>query len=629
MDLLERLEHMLASGRDDLLLRFGLGKGCAEAGRHEEACRHLRAALAFDPKHSAAWKWLGKALLESGSPEDARQAWETGLACAEEKGDQQVVKELRVFLKRLDKMKAGASPAPASPAPGNADADAGGASRSASAAGQGGSASAEPTPSAPPSPQPPPQPSRQAQESSPAARSALAGLLSEAGLPASLDELADLTGRDPVLPSSFSVGAAAQAAVAASALAAVHLAGLRGAAPQRVAVDMVHAALEFRNHFLIEGQQVDIRDKITGLYRCGDGGWVRIHANFAHHRDGALRLLGCPPGPDVTRAQVEQALSSWTAEGFETAAAEAGLVATALRSFAQWDAHPQARAMADQPLIAMERIGDAPPLALPEIGDADMPLSGLRVLDLTRILAGPAGSRALAAYGADVLAINSPHLPNIGAIAEMSRGKLSAHLDLRAPADRAAMQSLLGGAHVMMQGYRPGALAALGFGPDEAARLRPGIVYVSLSAYGHAGPWADRRGFDSLVQTGTGFNWAEAEAAGQVQPRPLPMQILDYASGFLMAFGAQAALARQATDGGSWHVQVSLARTAQWLRGLGRIPDGLDCPMPAVQPLLQTSASGFGSLSAVPHAAQFSLTPAGWSRPSVPPGSDRAVWPFR
>ncbi|WP_033534739.1 CoA transferase [Bordetella trematum] len=458
---------------------------------------------------------------------------------------------------------------------------------------------------------------------------ALQRLWETSGLPQEALAHVSLPGCDPVLPSSFAVGAAAQASLASAALAAAELWHLRGRERQHVTVEMLHAAQECRGFFSINGVTPSSWDKISGLYPCGDGGWVRIHANFAHHRDGALALLGCPVGEGTTREAVTQALQRWKALEFEQVAADAGLVVAAMRSFDQWDAHPQAQALAQQPLVSIERIGEADPRPLPVFTAEARPLSDIRVLDLTRIIAGPVAGRTLAAYGADVMLVNSPHLPNIDNIIETSQGKLSVHADLDTADGRITLAGLLRSAHIFVQGYRPGALEGLGFGPEQAAQLRPGIVYVSLSAYGPQGPWAGRRGFDSLVQTGTGFNWAEAEAAGQVQPKPLPMQILDYASGFLMAFGAQAALARQATEGGSWHVQVSLARTAQWLRSLGRIPDGLDCPMPAVQPLLQTSASGFGTLSAVPHAAQFSVTPAGWSRPSVPPGSDRAVWPFR
>ncbi|KAF1047790.1 MAG: Acetyl-CoA:oxalate CoA-transferase [Xylophilus sp.] len=279
-----------------------------------------------------------------------------------------------------------------------------------------------------------------------------------------------------------------------------------------------------------------------------------------------------------------------------------------------------------QPLFTIDRIGDAPPRELPPLAPDQRPLAGIRVLELTRILAGPVGGKALAAYGADVLLVNAPHLPNIAAIADTSRGKRSALLDLRVPGDADTLRRLLGGAHVFVQGYRPGGLQALGFGPEAAAAARPGIVYVSLTAYGTQGPWAGRRGFDSLVQTAMGFNQAEGEAAGGGKPRPLPMQILDEASGYLIAFGAAAALRRQQREGGSWHVQVSLAQTGHWLRGLGRVARGLDAVAPDRAPWLATGPSGFGVLTAVRHSARLARTPAGWDRPSVPPGTDPPAW---
>ena len=185
-------------------------------------------------------------------------------------------------------------------------------------------------------------------------------------------------------------------------------------------------------------------------------------------------------------------------------------------------------------------------------------------------------------------------------------------------------------ADVFVQGYRPGALQSLGFGPEQVAQLRPGIVYVSLSAYGHVGPWAGRRGFDSLVQTATGFNEAEAQAAGTDRPKPLPAQALDHAAGYLMAFGAMTALARRCTEGGSWHVRVSLAQVGNWLRRLGRIEQGLSCDETSfddIRDLLEEQDSGFGRLTAIRHAAQLSETPARWERPSMPLGAHRAAWP--
>lgn len=457
------------------------------------------------------------------------------------------------------------------------------------------------------------------------ARQVLEGLWRQAALPEEALAFAQLSGADPVLPSSFAVGAAAQSTIAAAALAACELGHQRGVPRQQVAVDMAHAALECTGWFSLDGRVPDLWDAFSGLYRCADG-HVRIHANFKHHREGALQLLGLDP-TTAQRADAEQALMAWRAIDFETAAAERGLVATALRRFADWDATPQGRAIASQPLFTLERIGDAAPRVLPPLREDQRPLSGLRVLDLTRILAGPVGGRALAAHGADVLLVNSPKLPNIEAIAETSRGKLSTHVDLRTDEGRATLRGLAAEAHVFSQGYRPGGLAALGFGPAELAALRPGIVYVSLTAYGTQGPWAGRRGFDSLVQTAMGFNHAEGEAAGDGRPRPLPMQILDEATGYLMAFGAATALRRQQREGGSWHVQVSLAQTGQWLRGLGRIEGGLAAAKPDIAPLLETSASGFGALRSVRHSAVLARTPADWPRPSMPPGSHAAAWP--
>ena len=454
----------------------------------------------------------------------------------------------------------------------------------------------------------------------------LQALWSAANLSSTALERLQLSGLDPALPSSFALGSAAQAAIAAAALAATEVGRLRNGVVQGVAVDMRAAVLECSGFFTIDGRVPDKWDKLSGLYRCRQG-WVRIHANFAHHRDGALRLLGLPPGPDIERAAVEAALIKRDAFAFEDAAAEAGLVVAAARSFDQWDAHGQAEALARQPLLTWEKIGDAPPHALPALASDARPLSGMRVLDLTRILAGPVCGRTLAAYGADVMLVNSPHLPNIESIIETSRGKLSCHLDLATAAGRDGLRSLLTDAHVLVQGYRPGALEALGFGPQDAARVRPGVVYVSLSAYGHAGPWAARRGFDSLVQTVTGFNHAEMLAAGETRPKPMPVQILDYASGFLMAFAAQAALLRQAREGGSWHVRVSLARTGLWLRSLGRVTDGFSSAMPAPEDSLESSTSGWGELRAVRHAARLSHTPVEWQRASVRPGTHAPVWP--
>ena len=491
------------------------------------------------------------------------------------------------------------------------------------------------------------------------ASAVLADLWQLAGLPSVALASADLPGEGPVLPSSFAVATAAQASLAAAALAAGEIwhrrtggdgrngGGRDGGGRQRIRVATEHAALDSCGHFSLDGKRPNVWEKFSGLYPCGSAvqatGWVRIHANFAHHRDGALQLLGLAKGVETERDAVSHALQTWRAEDFEDAAAEAGLVVSAARDFANWDAHPAGQALAQSTRhgaapVTITRIADGPtaaPLAWQPITHDARPLAGLRVLDLTRILAGPVAGRTLAAYGAEVMLVNSPKLPNIESIADTSRGKLSAHLDLCTEPGREALRALVGSSHVFVQGYRPCALAALGFGPGELARLRPGIVAVSLSAYGTSGPWAGRRGFDSLVQTATGFNLAEAAAFaeatnaafGATQPKALPMQILDYAAGYLMAFGAQAALLRQAEQGGSWHVQVSLAGVGLWLRRLGRLPAAVNALAPSFEPYLEDSDSGFGRLRALRHAAEFSITPAAWARPSMPPGSHPPLWP--
>jgi crotonobetainyl-CoA:carnitine CoA-transferase CaiB-like acyl-CoA transferase len=255
------------------------------------------------------------------------------------------------------------------------------------------------------------------------------------------------------------------------------------------------------------------------------------------------------------------------------------------------------------------------------------------VLDLSRVIAGPVAGRTLAAHGADVLLISGPDLPAIPWLTiDTGRGKLSSFVELKGEQGRGCLRDLLSSADIFSQGYRPRALANLGFSPEEAARINPGIVFVSLSAYGHVGPWADRRGFDSLVQTTTGFNHAEGQAAGVDGPKELPAQMLDHATGYLMAFGAMMAKARQSREGGSWHVRVSLAQTGRWLWNLGRLADGLkteDLKGEAIRPFVEEVPSGFGQLRSISHSAKLSRTPASWARPVMPLGSHPPQWPAR
>ena len=448
------------------------------------------------------------------------------------------------------------------------------------------------------------------------------------GEPSVLDDVI-LTGEEPQLPSSFRVAAAAQASIAAAGLAAAHIWKLRNGQSQGVAVDMRHAVVECRSerYLRVDGKPPPPAwDIIAGIYRTGDQRYVRLHTNFRHHRDAVCKVLNCKPERD----QVQAALMAWDGEAFETAAYAAGGVVAMMRSHDEWSASPHARALAGLPVISIEKIGEAAPKPWPE---GSRPLEGVRVLDLSRVIAGPVAGRTLAVHGADVLLISGPDLPAIPWLTiDTGRGKLTSFVELGSEQGRGVLRDLLASADIFSQGYRPRAIAGLGFSPQDAARINPGIVYVSLSAYGHAGPWAERRGFDSLVQTSTGFNHAEGQAAGIEGPKELPAQMLDHATGYLMAFGAMMAKARQSREGGSWHVRVSLAQSGRWLWNLGRLADGFetaDLPGEAVKPFSEQLPSGFGPLQAISHSAALSRTPAFWARPAMPLGSHPPHWPAR
>src|SRR6202790_1204986 len=460
-------------------------------------------------------------------------------------------------------------------------------------------------------------------------REILADLWTSAGGDvAALDAVA-LTGEEPQLPSSFRVAAAAQASIAATGLAAAQIWKLRSGQNQDVAVDMRHAVVECRSerYLRVDGKPPPPTwDAIAGIYKTRDRRFVRLHTNFPHHRAAVCKVLNCK----AERDEVQAALMQWDAEAFETAAYAAGGVVAMMRSHREWSDLPHARLLAALPPVSIEKIGEAAPKPWPA---GDRPLAGLRVLDLSRVIAAPVAGRTLAVHGADVLLISGPDLPAIPWLTiDTGRGKLTSFVELKSEAGREVLRGLLASADIFSQGYRPRSIAGLGFAPQDAAKISPGIVYVSLSAYGDAGPWSERRGFDSLVQTATGFNHAEGQAAGIDGPKELPAQMLDHATGYLMAFGAMMARARQSREGGSWHVRVSLAQTGRWLWNLGRVPDGFkteDLKGDAVRPFVEEVPSGFGPLRSIRHSAQLSKTPAFWARPAMPLGSHPPQWPAR
>ncbi|NIF76221.1 CoA transferase [Paraburkholderia sp. Cy-641] len=439
-----------------------------------------------------------------------------------------------------------------------------------------------------------------------------------------------LSGADPGLPSVYRVGSLASATIAATGLAAAEYWRLRSGRRQHVAVQMRRALAAFRSERYLridDGPPPVLRDPVTGFYETRDGRWVQLHTNFAHHLRGVLRVLGCENG----REPVAAAIRNWDGATLDQTLADEGLCAALIRTPEEWAALEQARAIAGLPLFEIERIGDAPAEPPRRIGSGlDRPLAGVRVLDLSRIIAGPVAGRALAHHGADVLMINGPHLPNIAPLViDNGRGKRSAVVDLRDAAGCETLGGLARDADVFLQAYRPGALAARGFGPRELARLRPGIVYVSVCAYGHTGPWAQRRGFDSLVQSASGIAWHERAAAGSAEPRHLPCQALDHATGYLAAFGAMVALARRASEGGSWHVKVSLAQTGRWLQSFGLLPDGQQAPEVALDEIgdcVASVQSEFGRVLGVQPAEALAETPAFYALPPARIGAHEARW---
>jgi crotonobetainyl-CoA:carnitine CoA-transferase CaiB-like acyl-CoA transferase len=437
-----------------------------------------------------------------------------------------------------------------------------------------------------------------------------------------------VTGADPVLPTPLRVGEAAAAAIAAHALAAGELWRLRGGPPQRIEVDVGAATASLLSFLLLRlpGKTLLEAPPVTvALFRARDG-WIHLHGGFPHLHEGTLALLGCADDA----AAVARAVAGWEAQALEDALAERGLCGARLRSAGEWRAHPQGVGLAEVPLIELIRMGDAPPTPLPgpRAGEPGArPLAGVRVLDLTRVLAGPTCARTLAEHGADVLHVRSPKLPAIEPfVIDTNAGKHSCHLDLGRAEDVARLRGLAGEAHVFAQGYRAGSLARRGFSAEALAALQPGIVVASIDCYGHEGPWATRPGWEQLAQTATGLAHAHA---GDEKPSIVPAAVTDYSTGHLAALGVMAALARRSREGGSWHVRVSLARTAMWIDALPRAPAGMapaGLDPAALVPWGVEMETAWGRLWRLGPIARMSETPPRWELPPAPLGSHPPRW---
>lgn len=431
-----------------------------------------------------------------------------------------------------------------------------------------------------------------------------------------------VTGRGR-LASVFRVTELAVASIGAAGVALARLVADGGAVEvPEVVVDRALAARWFASSFRPVGWDVPPAwDPLAGDYE-GTDGWIRLHTNAVRHREAALRVLGVGPDP----ASVAGAVARRSVGELEGAVVEAGGAAAAMRSSAAWAATAPGRAVAAEPLVHHEPAAPGVGVWRPGIG-ASQPLAGLRVLDMTRVLAGPVGTRLLAGWGADVLRIDPPGWDERALEPEVTLGKRCARLDLRDADDRRHWWSLLAGADVLVHGYRPGALEALGVGADARAERCPGLVEVTLDAYGWTGPWRGRRGFDSLVQMSTGIAAAGKEAAGAMRPVPLPVQALDQATGYLVAAAVLAGLAERLRTGRGSIRRTSLARTARLLVDQGPAPaGGEDLEPDAAVPADVPEETVWGSVRRLSPPLRVAGAPLVWALGARPLGHDRPTW---
>ncbi|MEM7363291.1 MAG: CoA transferase [Pseudomonadota bacterium] len=438
----------------------------------------------------------------------------------------------------------------------------------------------------------------------------------------------EVTGEDPFFRSPMNLMTGAGAALVMMGSAVTNLWQLQTGRSQQISIDGQHAALSLLSAWLltIDGKsaftalatQAD-RQGVSGAFTCQDGARIHLQPGFPHHTDAILGVLGCD------RADVARVIGEWPSVRLETALSEAGAPAVLIRDQASWAAHEQGMAMRDIPVVEFERLDDCEPVPM---GSGTTPLEGVRVLDLTRVLAGPTCARMLGEFGADVLHVDGPNLPDLRAgQADTSHGKRMTYLDLDTTEGQSKLLDLASSADVFVQSYRTGSLARRGFGPSELARHRPGTIYVSVNCYGHHGPWVNRPGYDGNAQAASGIQDIQRQP-----PEPgVALAINDYGTAYWGAYGAMTALHKRATEGGSWHVRVSLMQSALWYLRMGTPHDrrlGLpgDEVLEIARDYMTTESSHYGELCQLTPALGLSETPPTWQRGTPVPGGDRAAW---
>lgn len=449
-------------------------------------------------------------------------------------------------------------------------------------------------------------------------------------------------GQDPFHPTPFRVGETTAAVLAAVGVAANDIWEARTGRRQQVEIDVRHAAATVRTvdytrarnaagefeHVAIPNAMAHMLT-VTQPWPTRDGRWFLPHLNLPHLSQRVLDVLQCDSTPEAVRA----AVGRWDADALEDAIAAARACGGKIRTHDEWLAHPQGQYLASRPVVEVDRVGDAPAPAWtpPSSRTSAQPLAGIRVLDLTRILAGPVAGRTLAELGADVLMVTAGHLPQTPEhVRDTSHGKRSCFLDLRRDDDARRMRDLIAEADVLVDGYRPGRLASLGFDDATLRQLRPDLVHVSVSCFGSGGPWAGRAGWEQVAQAVTGVCETQGRAIGAGQPKLVFAPVCDYTTGYLAAYGTLLALARRAQEGGGYRVQTALAGAAMLVQRQGVVQGFADAPgrldEDTLRPWHVQETSVYGELRTLGPALGLSETPPRWGRPTPELGGDAAAW---
>ena len=436
------------------------------------------------------------------------------------------------------------------------------------------------------------------------------------GRPESVTDVSFRTAGE-VLPSVLPVRELARATVAACSLAAAELLAARNGGPApRVRVDEGAVATAFisERHLRVDGRKPTPFAPLSGFWRAADG-WVRTHANYSHHRERLLDALGIEA--DASPETLAAVLAELPATQIQERVYEAGGLAVAVAPAPGRDG-PKSQA---PPLAEVTAGGEA---GRRRLDAAPLPATGIRVLDLTRVIAGPVATRTLAFLGADVLRVDSPEMPeDPDSHLDTGQGKRSTLLNLEMLEERRLLESLLDGADVVITGYRPGSLDRLGLSATQLLTKRPGLVVAQLCAWGWSGPWSQRRGFDSLVQAATGI--AAIEAGEDERPGALPAQALDHGTGYLMAAGVLRALTERQVDGRGRHLRFSLAGTASWLmHDMAPVPAGEGTH--DAQEWLTQARSAYGRLRYALSPVRYEGGPEDWRYTATRWGTDPAVW---